>query len=435
MKFLQRIPAAYRTAIAALALLCLSACEKNSSFHETIYSDRKVLILYSAGHNSLSSDNLDNLRDLILYSNLHTDDPAADAVIIFSHSNEDSQTPYLLYPHKNWEGSLVIDTLVSFSSKTISASAATLETVLTFVRDNFPADEYGLVFSSHGTGYVPAGYYSNSAEYENNYKPSSAVSKTEGKRVPSLEPTPVPGIYETDPLVRSIGQDYYSNSETYEINVEQFAEAIPMYLKYVVFDACLMAGIEIAYQLRDKVEWLIASPAEILAEGMDYKTMLSYLTARPEDDLRGFCENYYNYYNAQSGDYKSATISMTNCTKLGPLAEICKELFEKYRDNLDDINPNDIQPYYRYSYHWFFDMEDIVAHMGCTDEELSLFHEALEDCVVYKAATEQFLPYSGGFKVTNYSGLSMMLPNDARDYLKNYYKTSLDWNFATSLVE
>ncbi len=403
----------HKIAIAALALLCLVSCEKHSTgsddsgFVDKIYSDRKVLILYSAGHNSLSQVNSDNMEDLILYSDLHTDDPAADAILIYVHSgynrsNNPATESHLIYPHRNQTGELVIDTLVTYPSSTVSASAETFNSVLTYVKDNFPADEYGLIFSSHGTGYVPDGYYSNSTSYENNYSPSAA---------------------------KSVGQDYHSSSETYEINLEDFAEAIPMQLKYIAFDACLMGGIEVAYQLRDKVEWLIASQIEILDTGMDYTTMASYLMARPEDDFEGFCENYYNYYST-----KAATISMVNCTRLEPLAEICAELFPKYRETLDNINPNEIQRYYTDSYHWFYDMGDIVEHLGCTEDELAEFNDALDHCIDYKAATADYV-YIKGTAITHYSGLSMMLPSNAGDYLKNYYKTSLDWNFATSLVE
>ncbi len=413
MKILRNIPIIYRATLAALALLCLVSCDKSSStFKDKIYSDRKVLLLYSAAHNSLSADNWDNMDDLITCSDLHTDDPSADAILIYSHSGYSAPNPakesYLIHPHKNKSGNLVIDTLVTYPSTTVSASASTLNTVLTYVKDNFPADEYGLVFSSHGTGFVPEGYYSNSTSYENNYKPSAA---------------------------KSIGQDYYSSSETYEINLEDFADAIPMQLKYIAFDACLMGGIEVAYQLRDKTEWLLASQIEILSEGMDYTTMASYLMGRPDNDFEGFCENYYNYYNAQTGDNQSATISLINCAKLEPLAEICAELFSKYRDALDSIDPNDIQRYYTYSYHWFYDMGDIVEHLGCTEEELAEFNAALDGCIAYKAATGKYLLSLSGTYITHYSGMSMMLPSNAGNYLKNYYKTALDWNSATSLVE
>ncbi len=437
-----------RLGLATLAVLCLLSCQKDPyNFEDTIYEDRKVLILYLAGHNSLSDDIQDNISSFLAGTDFHTNDENADAVLIFSHSRKGNATPYLIYPHRDIHGDLTIDTLITFSSVTKSATAQTLNTVLTYARDNFPADEYGLVFSSHGTGYLPAGYYNGSSKLEESFTTTTGVSRIQKKNWTYLEPEPVPGILDWDPMVkspgagaegpavRSAGQDYYSDDETYEIEIQDFADAIPMKLKYVVFDACFMGGIEVAYQFRDKVDWLIASPTEILSAGMDYSTMAALLTARPEDDLEGFCESYYNMYASQSGDYQSATISLTDCSRLETLAGLCRELFEKYRDALDGISHSDLQQYYRFSYHWFFDLGDIVEHLGCTDEELARFNELMDACVTYKAATPKFLPLSSGFSVTHFSGLSMLLPNYAGDYLLDYYRSSLDWNEATGLVE
>ncbi len=439
------------TAVGVLALLGMWSCQKEpTGYKDTIYEDRKVMILYLAGHNSLSDDIQKNITSFLDGTDFHSNDADADAVLIFCHSEKDNAVPHLLYPHKDSHGDIVTDTLITFSSNTKSATAQTLSTVLTYIRDNFPADEYGLVFSSHGTGYLPAGYYTGSSNLESSYTTTTGANKIQKKNWTYLEPEPVPGIYDWDPMVKSpdtsdggptvksAGQDYYSKDETYEIEIQDFADAIPMKLKYVVFDACLMGGIEVAYQLRDKVEWLIASPTEILSTGMDYATMASYLMARPEDDLEGFCESYYNLYIVQSGDYQSATISLTDCTQLEPLAQLCGELFSKYRDALDNISHNDIQQYYRYSYHWFFDIGDIVEHLGCTDEELERFNALMDVCVPYKAATESFMNSSmtsTGFDITHFSGLSMILPNYAGEYLKNYYRNNLDWNDATGLVE
>ncbi len=417
--------------LAGIAVSCDK--ESGSSYKDTIYGDRKVMILYSAGHNSLSSALLTDINELIAYSDLHTDDEDADALLIFTHSRSGDAIPYLIYPHLDKNGVAVIDTLVTYTTNTISASAQTLNTVLTYIKNNFPADEYGLVFSSHATGYLPAGYYGGYSSLENSYSASSASSSKYKAAGIHRPPTAVPATeYPENSLVKSVGQDYYSSANTYEMDLQDFANAIPMDLEYMVFDACFMGGIEVAYELRDKTHWLIASPTEILSDGMDYTTMTSYLTARPEGDFEGFCENYFNIYDNQTGTYQSATISLTDCTKLEPLAQICSELFSKYRDALDAIDRDTIQRYWRETGYFdgFYDLADIVRSLGCTDSELAEFEAALASCITYKAATDNFI----SFAITSYSGLSMMLPNRAGDYLKNFY-TNLDWNKATSLVE
>ncbi len=423
---------------AVLALFAAS-CDKGDDdrYKDTTYNERKVFILYSAGYNSLSSALRSDINDLINNTDLHTDDDDADAILIYTHSKSSGGVPYLIYPHKDKYGIDVIDTLVTYPEGTISSSAKTLNTVLSYVQENFPADKYGLLFSSHATGYLPAGYYSNSSTYESSY--SAASKQSLQKRLTGIhrDPIAVAGTdYSDDPLVKSIGQDYYSSSETYEIDLEDFVDAIPMDLEFLAFDACFMGGVEVAYQLRNTTHWLIASPTEILSEGMDYTTLASYLMAHPDGDYEGFCENYYNYYNAQSGSYQSATISLIDCTQMDALASECSYLFTTYRDSLDTMDYNDVQRFYRNSYHWFYDLGDIVEHLGCTEAELADFNEALDACVTYKAATEYFISTSGssGFSIDHFSGLSMMLPCNAGDYLKACYAT-LDWNEATSLVE
>lgn len=90
-----------------------------------------------------------------------------------------------------------------------------------------------------------------------------------------------------------------------------------------------------------------------------------------------------------------------------------------------------VQRYYRYDYHWFYDLADIVAKAGASAEELAELNRAVEDCMVYRAATPEFM---GSFSIDTYSGFSMYLPCDGSMELDRYYRT-LKWNLATGLVE
>jgi len=376
---------------------------------------KKVFLLYSAGHNNLSSELKEDIKDLtqnLSYTGNNT-------LLIYTHraanSSYSPSPSYLLRAYKGTDD-IVLDTLIKFPETTMSASAETVTKVLTHVKENFPADEYGLLFSSHCTGYLPAGYYSNSSKYENSYGKSPRT------------------------IHRSIGQET-EGKNSYEMDLRDFADAIPFKLNYIIFDACLVGGAEVAFQLKEKADFLVASPAEILSEGMDYKTMTSHLFSYSSlpSRLRDFCRNYYDCYNAHSGAYRSATISLINLRNIESFAEICKVLFAKYRQELDTIDPDSIQQYYTYNYHWFYDLCDIVEHLGCTGEELASFYEAFDKCVIYKAATDTFLcdtpndPYPG-FVINNFGGLSMYLPCNGGAYLSDYYK-SLDWNAATELVK
>jgi hypothetical protein len=216
------------------------------------------------------------------------------------------------------------------------------------------------------------------------------------------------------------------------MEIADFAEAIPMKLDYLLFDACLMGGIEVAYELKDKCNMIAFSQAEVLAQGFNYKTITEHLLNNNEVAYPDrVCQDYIDYYTAQSGAYKSATVSLIDCSKLEPIAEICSELFSKYREGLGKISPSKVQRFYTGNHHWFYDLKSIISQAGATEEELEQLQNALDECVLFKGHTPEFL---SEFKITVFSGFSMYLPCNGGVELDKYYRT-LKWNKATGLVE
>lgn len=452
----------FRISAAIVAMLMLAACEPSFDFHSEFYHDgissgrgddldgrdlneetRNVLLLYSAGFNSISDYLKEDIQDL-MKGNIPSSSRMKDVLLVYSHlpvrknAYSEPNPPVLMRIYKGHGGEVVTDTLVRYPASVHSADPAQLNAVLRYVRDNFPAKTYGMIFSSHATGYLPAGYYTNPKEYM--YAPSSVMMGRQGYQkpyggVPYVEPEHDPSL----PMVKSIGQDQvgsYGAYLSYEIQIEDFAKALPMYLDYILFDACLMGGVEVAYELAGKCGLVGFSQTEVLAEGFDYEEIPTRLLHGGNPDPQAVCEDYFQQYDIQSGIYRSATISMVDCSKMEPLAEVCRELFEKYREPMRLVDPETLQRFYRYDYHWFYDLSDIVAKSGATDEELQALNDALEQCVVYKAATPEFM---GSFSIETFSGFSMFFPytklgNVHEFALQQYYKT-LKWNIATGLVE
>jgi hypothetical protein len=300
------------------------------------------------------------------------------------------------------------------------------------VVNEFPARGYGMIFSSHATGWLPSGYYSNSKAYESGEYSSPALFSMD--YTPSPVPYVAPEYDPSLPQTKSIGQDNVIIGEdnlSYEIDLPAFAEAIPKPFDYILFDACLMGGVEVAYQLRDKCRFVGFSQTEVLAEGLNYKTLAGHLLGLSEPDPVQVCDDFYAYYEAQNGVERSATVSVVDCSRMEPLAELCAELFDRYNSSISVLPSSIVQRYYRYNYHWFYDLESVLVEAGISAEELALLHDALDKCVVYKAATPSFMD---SFDINVYSGFSMFLPSDGGARLKQYYK-QLDWNIATGLVK
>ncbi|MCI1640252.1 MAG: clostripain-related cysteine peptidase [Bacteroidales bacterium] len=438
------------------------SCSKDDDFHikgTDSFSDqkdlgsrgtspetRKVLILYSAGYNSLSSYLAEDIEDLET-GYLPGDARYDDVILIFSkktvsYGNYTTQTsPYLIRLYKDESGKAVMDTVLTMDSGTIASSTVTMKKVLTYIKENFPARSYGMIFSSHATGWLPPGYYSNSSYYESeSYSPYATFStiKESGE-------IPVPYIMpQTDPLApavksrsietKSIGQDLlYKNGGylTYEINLKDIAAAIPMHFDYILFDACLMGGIETAYELKDVCSEIGFSQTEVLAEGFDYSNITSYLLKEETPDPESVCRDYFEYYNAKSDQYRSATVSLVNCSGLDSLADVCKRIFEDNRAAIAALDPSEVQGYFRFDKHWFYDLKDIASKAGASQKELDDLQNALDYCILYKNATPSFID---SFDITSYSGLSMYLPCNGSSVLDNYYKL-LAWNKTVNLVE
>ncbi len=395
-------------------------------------NDRKVLILYAAGHNNLgytSSFIPKNIRDLTeswLPGNRIND----DVVLVYSHISDRSLKPspsHLIRLYSDRDGTPVADTLVTYGENTISASAAQLNTVLSDIEVMFKSKSYGMIFSSHGSGYLPVGYYKSPSSYVfPELEPLSGREPFRLTAAPYVEPEHDPSL----PMVKSVGDDT-EGGLTYELDIRDFARAIPMKMDYIIFDACLMGGIEVAYELQGKCSTLGASQAEILAEGFNYKTLTKHLLQNREPDLQAVCEDYFIQYDTQSGAYRSATISMIDIDRLESLADVCRGIFAAHRDGLSEIEPNRVQRFYRFNKHWFYDLESIIMEAGAGPEEIEALHAALDECVIYKAHTPEILEQ---FSIETYSGFSMYLPCNGSGELDKYYRT-LNWNKATELVE
>ena len=147
------------------------------------------------------------------------------------------------------------------------------------------------------------------------------------------------------------------------------------------------------------------------------------------------CKDYFNQYrkDGKNAGQEFATISAVNTAHLEELAAVCRDLFEKYRENISAVNAGSIQRYYRMERHFFYDMRDIVAKSGASAEDLAALDVALGKVVIYKDHTEYFfsIPILDG----TYSGLSMYLPAKGSALLDKFYKENLDWNTATQLVK
>lgn len=406
------------------ALLVLTACSKDSGFEpgfsgadsasrasaERNYSmpSRRVMVMISAGFNSLSGYLSADLKDLEsgyvpegTYFN-------SDVLLVLARLPKSAgdyaspSAPVLYHLWSNRSGEVQRDTLQIWDGDTQLCTKETIREALSLVLRKYPAQSYGIVFSSHGSGWLPVDYYSDPSRFE---PPSGNVWG-----------------------LRSLGQDKTPTGGT-EMDLNDFADAIPMHLDYCLIDACLSGCVEVAHALKGKADIVGFSPTEVLADGFDYRNITGHLFARPSDPV-AVCREYFEYYNAQTGSNRSATITAVDTRRMDALETVCKELFQTYRPALKTLSGNLVQGYFRYDRHYFYDLKDILVQAGITAEEQERLQAALDACILYKDATDYFLSIS----LQRVCGLSMYLPSMGSAYLDNYYKENISWNQATDLV-
>ncbi len=411
-----------RTLLAVL--LVATACSKDAGFEmgisgadsasrsssERAYSmpSRRVMVMISAGYNSLSGYLSEDLKDLesgYLPEGTYFN---ADVLLVLARlpkSAGDYASPSAPVLYRLWanrSGEVQRDTIQIWGGDTQLCTRETIHEALSTTQKKYPAQSYGVVFSSHGSGWLPPGYYTDPSKFE----PSSGSLWS----------------------LRSIGQDKTPTGGT-EMSLEDFADAIPMHLDYCLIDACLSGCVEVAHALKGKADIVGFSPTEVLADGFDYKNITTHLFARPLDPVE-VCREYFAYYNAQSGSSRSATITAVDTRKMDALEAVCKELFEAYRPILKTMSGDNVQGYFRYDRHYFYDLRDILVQAGISEQEKARLDAALSQFIVYQAATDYFL----SIPLKRVCGLSMYLPSMGSTYLNKYYKENISWNQATELV-
>ncbi|MEG0517865.1 MAG: clostripain-related cysteine peptidase [Bacteroidales bacterium] len=376
----------------------------------------KTILLYMAANNNLSSDILGNIQNLKKgFVPLEEE----GNLVIYSHIQ--NANPKLIRVYKSGDGEVLMDTVYNFPQVN-SATAAALTSAIKVTATLFPARENGLLLSSHGTGWLPAGYYSSGTF------PTEAKSyKTERVARESTWPAYPAGVDPYAHLVKSFGSEAGK-----EMEIVELAKALPHKFSFIIFDACLMGGIETAYQLRDSTDYIVYSPTEVLTTGYNYSNMMSYLFQTPAD-LSGMAKDVYETYNAQSGNLRSVTISVVKCSELQGVADAAKVIFDQYRNNIPNLNLKGVQQYFRYNKHWFFDVHDFISQLagqqGAADA--AAFKVALDKAVLYKAATPDFLNLP--IDPARYSGVSIYIPGAGEEKLIEFYR-KYDWEKAVGMT-
>ena len=342
---------------------------------------KRTVLVYVAAANDLYSYAQSNLTDMI--AGYGQTDPQENRLIVYYDTGDG--VPCLLqvdasgaHPLQEYPGAN-------------STDPDQLHKVVSQVLQDFPAKSYGLILWSHATGWIPKGF---PLAVKNQWSLTAF------------------------PATRTFGNQYFEGQRC-EIEISDLADALPTgAFDFILIDACLMGGVEVAYALREKTDYLIAYPTEVIADGMPYREITAPLfsDAPTQDYCRQIARKFYEHYDAQSGVYRSASVALIETAALEALARSVREVV-KDNPEVATLPLSSVQHYDLYSRPFMYDLDDFIGQLA-TPAQYQAFRQALDNAVLYQAHTDTFF----SLPLERCCGLSVYIPSEQYADCLPYYQ-------------
>lgn len=351
-----------------------------------------------------------------------------------------SEREAVLFELKNQNGQCLTDTLRRYSDRPFT-SRQWLTSLFSEVMTLAPASRYGMVVGCHGLAWVPVqgqrsarkrqGSQERIDEEDNLYKEERLLEEERLERKKQ-------GLSKDKPLhndlmhfevqgpvtTRFIGGTY---PET-QIETTDLADAMAdagLHTEYILFDACYMSSVEVAYELKDVTHYLIASPTEVISYGFPYITMGKHLLGTP--NYKGIADSFISFYSSYYLPY--GTVAVTDCTQLDALAAIAQQINAAAEEptnaaSAKQINaaaegklntatsgknaPNGVQIMDGYSPTLFYDLGHLMSLKNAGTVLTAAFADQLDKTVPYKGHTDQYFTAlkDAPVDIKHYSGLN-----------------------------
>jgi SepF-like predicted cell division protein (DUF552 family) len=282
--------------------------------------------------------------------------------------------PYLLKISSDHTTSIVSKEIMKYSEQN-SSSPEVMAQVLADIKSMYPAKSYGLILWSHASGWLPAS------------------SRT-----------------------KAFGDDGGKS-----MDITELAKGLSGKYDFIIFDACDMMGVETAYELRNNVDYIVASVTEILAGGFPYDNIMEYLFAK-NVDLAAVCREFMELYKSYSDiEMQTAALSVVKTANMDSIADVSRRLIQKYGDNIATIDVSQIQKYDSEKTTLFFDFLHFMENIAGTDSDLQTLRNQLSSTVIFEDHTPSIL---GLFEIKRSCGLNCYIPGQNQNLDYAYSTTS-----------
>ena len=293
------------------------------------------------------------------------------------------------------------------------ASAEGIADIMNEVKTKASALNYALIVGVHGCGWT---YASDWSRYPYYARPS--VTRPSDNNFSGIQFGPDPNA----PLTRFFGSVSLAENA---MDISTLAEGIResgLKMQYILFDACYMSNIETAYELKDVTNYMIASGSEIMAAGLPYRSMWSYLNSATPN-YSGIVSTSVNFYKNSSAPF--CNLAAIDCRQVEKLAGVMKDINAEYQLSAS-VSLDSIQHLDGFRPNLFYDLETYVDSLHPSGYLLDQFKSQLKLTIKASDHTDEAytcIYSSDSFKIKNYCGITISDPSQHSVAIKGREKT------------
>lgn len=297
---------------------------------------------------------------------------------------DNNDNPVLFRINSDKKGNVNKEIIKEYGEQ-VSTDTSVMKEVLARAFNDYPADSYGLVYWSHCDGWIPY----------------------------PLE----------TPKTRWVGQDKGDGSDN-RMNISGLMTVLDSapYFDFIMFDACFMMSVEVAYELRKHTDYYIGSPTENPGPGAPYDRIVP-LMFRPDAAIAMTAEYFKAYNELYNGGVGMTNANWTGGTSIAALkteglenlAAVTKQVLQNTTD-ISELRSSVFDYDKRNSYNGhvgYYDMVDMMKHL--TDNSgYSAWKQAFDNVIGYWNTTpKNYSQFASMFSMEGTNGVTHYIPSTA----------------------
>ena len=350
-------------------IVCLSSCTHNEE-EEYINPAKRTVLVYIVADNNLASFAKTDLSEMKAgMSQAGTEDLCLLAYV-------DAGSSAQLIRLKHVDGGVVEEVVCEYGDRN-SAGVEEMCEVFHDVFSNpaFQAESYGLIYWSHADGWVP---------FDN-------------------------------PSTRWVGQD-----GRYRMNIDGLVQVLQTapHFDFIMFDACFMFSVEVAYELRQFADYYVACPTENPGPGYPYDLLVPLMTDK-EAAIRMADANYLYYEGLYTGGIGISNDNWTGGVSIGVfrsfglenLASLTHQLLPDSKTDIDVLRKKVFDCDQRYTSHvGYYDLQELMQTL-LDEADFETWKLAYDAIVYYKTTPMNYSQFQGMFSMERSNGATHYLPD------------------------